>query len=43
MKYVLHKDKQLLIQSIEEHKINENEPFCTIRYKDGNMQLFSKR
>lgn len=42
-KYILHKDKKLLIQSIEEHKLNENEPFCIIKYNDGSMQLYSKR
>ena len=41
-KYILHKNAKYIINSIEEHKINDNEPFCTIRYADTNSQLFSK-
>lgn len=41
-KYVLHKNSNYEIQQIEEHKMNEKEPFCIVKYSDGNCQLFSQ-
>jgi hypothetical protein len=41
-KYVLHNNKKYEIQQIEEHKINEKEPFCLIKYNDGNCQLLNQ-
>lgn len=41
-RYILHKDNKYQIQQIEEHKMNEKEPFCLLKYKDGNCQLFNQ-
>lgn len=40
--YTLHKNPNYIINSLEEHKINDNEPFCIVRFTDANSQLFSK-
>jgi hypothetical protein len=39
---VLHKNSNYEIQQIEEHKMNEKEPFCIVKYSDGNCQLFNQ-
>lgn len=41
-KYVLHKNQKYEIQQIEEHKMNEKEPFCIIKFNDGNCQLLNQ-
>lgn len=40
--YVLHHNDKYQIQQIEEHKMNETEPFCIVKYTDGNSQLFNQ-
>lgn len=42
-RYILHKNKKYEIQQIEEHKMNDKEPFCLVKYTDGNCQLFNQR
>jgi hypothetical protein len=42
-RYILHKNKKFEIQQIEEHKMNDKEPFCLVKYTDGNCQLFNQR
>lgn len=41
-RYVLHTDPKYQIQQIEEHKMNEKEPFCIIKFNDGNCQLLNQ-
>jgi hypothetical protein len=40
--YVLHNSPKYEIASIEEHKMNEREPFCLVAYHDGNCQLLNQ-
>ena len=42
-KYVLHQNPKYIIDSIEEHKVNENEAFCSVKYNDSNVQLFTQK
>lgn len=41
-RYVLHKNSKYEISSIEEHKMNEKEPFSLVMYNDGNCQLLNQ-
>jgi hypothetical protein len=41
-RYILHTNKKYEIQQIEEHKMNHKEPFCLVKYTDGNCQLFNQ-
>ena len=40
--YVVHQNKKFLEEVIEEHKLQENEAFCTVKFKDGSSQIFIK-
>lgn len=42
-KYILHQNPNYIIESIEEHKINENEAFCSVRFQDASLQLFTQK
>ena len=41
-KYVLHNDSKFEIQALEEQKLNDKEPFCIVKFKDGNCQLLNQ-
>lgn len=41
--YILGNNDKFIIPSIEEHKMNDKEPFATIRYSQGNYQLLNQK
>ncbi len=41
--YILNNNDKYIIAGIEEHKMNDKEPFATIRYSQGNFQLLNHK